>query len=75
MNFLGTTEGVAVIEHIMEHISNVVQKDPLQVRLNNMTEANNPAKQMINDLKTSCDYDRRAAAIEQFNKVMNSFMK
>ena len=62
-----------MIENIMEHIANVVQKDPVQVRINNMSPQNDPIKEMINDLKASSDYDNRAAAVETFNKVLYLF--
>ncbi|XP_059485730.1 xanthine dehydrogenase-like [Neocloeon triangulifer] len=63
----GTTEGVAFIEEIMEHIARVTKLDPLQVRLNNMVQLDNPLFNMINDLKLSADYDNRKANVNAFN--------
>ncbi|CAB3359541.1 Hypothetical predicted protein [Cloeon dipterum] len=63
----GTTEGVAFIEEIMEHVARVLKMDPLQVRLNNMPQLDNPLPAMIEDLKTSADYDNRKANVQAFN--------
>jgi xanthine dehydrogenase/oxidase len=65
----GTTEGVAFIEEVMEHIARVTKLDPLQVRLNNMPPLDNPLPAMINDLKSTADYDTRKANVEAFNAV------
>jgi len=65
----GTTEGVAFIEEIMEHIARVTKLDPLQVRLNNMPQLDNPLFNMIDDLKASADYDNRKANVAAFNEV------
>jgi xanthine dehydrogenase/oxidase len=65
----GSTEGVAFIEEVMEHIARVTKIDPLQVRLNNMPPLNNPLPAMINDLKSTADYDSRKANVDAFNAV------
>lgn len=44
----GTTEGIAIIENIMEHIARVVGKDPADVRLANMAN-DNKTKAIFND--------------------------
>ncbi|XP_066997187.2 xanthine dehydrogenase [Anabrus simplex] len=64
----GTTEGIAFIENIMEHIGKVLNKDPVQVRLNNMKKENNPLPQLISDLKKSSDYEERILTVEEYNK-------
>ncbi|KAL1140403.1 hypothetical protein AAG570_000335 [Ranatra chinensis] len=63
----GSTEAICLIENIMEHIAKIVKKDPIEVRLSNMTSENNPLPQMILDMKKSSDYDTRVAEIQAFN--------
>nr|BCT26317.1 aldehyde oxidase [Euura sp. 'Pontania] len=64
----GSTEGVAMIENLMDHISREVSKDPLEVRLANMDPAdNNTMKDLIEDLKATADYDTRKRAVASFN--------
>nr|CAD7202177.1 unnamed protein product [Timema douglasi] len=63
-----TFQCIASIEYIMQHIANVVQKDPVQVRINNIA-AVHPVLSMIAELKTSSHYDERLKDIEVFNKV------
>ncbi|XP_073980913.1 xanthine dehydrogenase-like isoform X2 [Rhodnius prolixus] len=64
----GSTEGISLIETIMEHIANVVKKDPIDVRLANMVKEGNPIPQMIVDIKKLADYDKRSKEIDLFNK-------
>jgi xanthine dehydrogenase/oxidase len=71
----GSTEGVAFIEEVMEHIARVTKLDPLQVRLNNMPPLDNPLPAMINDLKATANYDARKANVEAYNAVSLERMK
>ncbi|XP_073980918.1 uncharacterized protein isoform X2 [Rhodnius prolixus] len=64
----GSTEGISIIETIMEHIASVVNKDPIDVRLANMKKEGNPIPQMIKDVKQLADYDNRKKKVNQFNQ-------
>ncbi|XP_043603195.1 indole-3-acetaldehyde oxidase-like isoform X2 [Bombus pyrosoma] len=64
----GSTEAVAMIENIMEHIAETIGKDPLMVRYANMHEDHKGALQsMINDLCKNADYETRKRAVDTFN--------
>ncbi|XP_025155411.1 xanthine dehydrogenase/oxidase isoform X3 [Harpegnathos saltator] len=64
----GSTEAMAMIEHIMEHIARVTKKDPVQVRLLNMqSEHKSVLETMIKDLTKSADYEMRKRVVETFN--------
>nr|XP_050853429.1 uncharacterized protein LOC127065310 isoform X1 [Vespula vulgaris] len=64
----GSTEGISMIENIMEHIAAKVNKDPLEVKLINMNpEDKGVLEPLIEDLKKSADYDSRKRAVEMFN--------
>ncbi|XP_008544021.1 uncharacterized protein LOC103568824 isoform X1 [Microplitis demolitor] len=64
----GSTEGIAMSENIMEHISKVLNKDPTEVRLNNMSAQDKEAlSKMIDDLKISSDYEARQRSVRLFN--------
>jgi xanthine dehydrogenase molybdopterin-binding subunit B len=53
----------------MEHIAQTVKKDPIEVRINNMNKGDGVLLQMINELKSSSDYDARRQNIEAHNKA------
>lgn len=64
----GSQEGLGMIEHIMEHIARVTKKDPTQVRLSNMSDADRAVMEtMIGDLSKSADYESRKRAVDMFN--------
>lgn len=79
----GTTQGIAAIETIMEHIAWTLKKDPLEVRIANFIqkgdpmlgvpgakfEEENPLPAMLADLKASAEYDDRKRFVETFNQV------
>lgn len=74
VSLTGTAEAISSIEHIMEHIAYELKKDPIEVRLLNMRKEDNDIPTLIADLKKDTDYDKRAQAIQQFNKA-NRWMK
>ncbi|KAL6263815.1 hypothetical protein P5V15_003898 [Pogonomyrmex californicus] len=64
----GSTEGVSMIENIMEHIARVTRKDPLKIKLANMNDVDKAALEpMIKELSKSADYEIRKRAVETFN--------
>ncbi|KAJ0176240.1 hypothetical protein K1T71_008414 [Dendrolimus kikuchii] len=62
-----TTEGVAMIEYMMEMIAFYTGKDPIQVRLKNMSLVNNPLPEMIDQLVKDADYIERLKRVQEFN--------
>ncbi|KAG8288422.1 hypothetical protein J6590_016543 [Homalodisca vitripennis] len=64
----GSTEGISIIETIMEHIARVVKKDPTEVKMANRRQEDSPIPSMIEDFKKTSDFDKRVKAIEKFNK-------
>nr|CAD7398612.1 unnamed protein product [Timema cristinae] len=69
----GTNEGIASIEYIMEHIANVVKKDPTEVRINNIPK-DSPILVLFDAIKKSGNYDKRRISLNEFNKA-NRWMK
>ncbi|XP_047998047.1 xanthine dehydrogenase-like [Leguminivora glycinivorella] len=63
----GTTEGVAIIEHIMERIAYNLNKDSLQVRLLNMAK-DNPIPEMLDQLAKDSNFMQRQKDINKYNK-------
>ncbi|KAM3955308.1 aldehyde oxidase 2 [Aphomia sociella] len=62
-----STEGIAMIEYIMERIAYNIGKDPLEVRLLNMAEDKNPVPELIEQLKKDANYSERLEEIKKFN--------
>lgn len=71
----GTTEGLAGIESIMEHICHVVNRDPVDLRLDNIDPvAQADMVKFINQLVDWADIKKRQKEIEDYNKA-NRWMK
>lgn len=62
----GTSEGIAMIENIMEHIAHVVGKDPMEVRMLNMSKEN-PMYQLLPKFRKDVGFDSRKKSIDKFN--------
>lgn len=70
-----------MIEIVMEHLAKEYGLDPLEFRMKNFLsdgdslvtggqfQGPNPLPTMIEQLKTSSDYDARVTAVETFNAV------
>jgi xanthine dehydrogenase molybdopterin-binding subunit B len=58
----------------MQHIAKVVKKDPVQVRLTNMSSDDNVTPQMVKDLKVSADYDARKESVDEFYQESCCFL-
>lgn len=57
-----------MIEYMMERIAFSLKLDPIEVRLLNMKQENNPIPEMINQLKIDSEFDDRKKKVEEFNK-------
>lgn len=55
----------------MEHIARVIDKDPLDIRMLNMSDSHaNFLSPMISDMKNTADYELRLESIERYNYVI-----
>ena len=63
-------EGITTIEYIMEHIAQIVKKDPIEVRLINLPTIS-PVGKMIKKIRKSSDFDVRLQIVNTFNKVFH----
>ncbi|XP_069694441.1 xanthine dehydrogenase-like isoform X2 [Periplaneta americana] len=64
-----STEGIGITENIMEHIAKALNKDPIEVRLNNMKDDEPTMKNLIQDLIATAEYESRKQSVEEFNKA------
>uniref|UniRef100_A0A182MD19 FAD-binding PCMH-type domain-containing protein n=1 Tax=Anopheles culicifacies TaxID=139723 RepID=A0A182MD19_9DIPT len=64
----GTTEGIAMIENIMEHIAWELGLDPLELRMINMPEGSK-MRELLPQFRKDVEYNQRKTEIDQFNAV------
>ncbi|GAB0092110.1 Aldehyde oxidase/xanthine dehydrogenase [Sergentomyia squamirostris] len=69
----GNLQGTAIIENIMEHIARIVKRDPLDVRLENISE-DIPIREILENFAKSVQYRKRKMEIDSFNH-MNRWKK
>lgn len=69
----GTTDAIAMTEHVMEHIARIVGRDPVDVRMENL-EKNSEFEKLMPDFVTSVHYRGRKAEIDEFN-LKNRWVK
>lgn len=62
----GTTEGIAMIETIMEHVAFATGLDPLKVRMANMPK-DLKMLELMPEFRADVEYDARKQQIDQFN--------
>ncbi|XP_055607910.1 xanthine dehydrogenase/oxidase-like [Uranotaenia lowii] len=69
----GSSEGIAMIENIMEHIAHVTGTDPFEVRLRNMVK-DSKLRQMLSSFRKDVDFDERRKQVDKFN-IQNRWQK
>lgn len=69
----GSTESIAQIENIMEHIARETGRNPVDVRLANIRD-DNKMKELLPEFLADCDYYKRYEEIEEFN-ISNRWRK
>uniref|UniRef100_A0A240PPU5 FAD-binding PCMH-type domain-containing protein n=1 Tax=Anopheles epiroticus TaxID=199890 RepID=A0A240PPU5_9DIPT len=62
----GSTEGISMVETIMEHIAWVTGVDPMQVRMANM-RAGSKLLTLMPRFRKDIEFDRRRKAVDDFN--------
>ncbi|XP_063828787.1 uncharacterized protein LOC135078132 [Ostrinia nubilalis] len=65
----GELEAIAMTEHIMERISYELERDPVEVRLNNMSAENADVKEVVQTLLADSEYYKRKEEVNEFNKL------
>ncbi|XP_075977021.1 uncharacterized protein LOC142977165 [Anticarsia gemmatalis] len=64
----GTLEAIAMTEHLMEQISYELERDPTEVRMNNLNPQYPEVREIIDTLLKDGEYTKRKEEVENFNK-------
>lgn len=70
LKVLGTTESISATESIMEHIAAELDLDPVQVRLENLSQTTPDVEKYMKELIEWAEVDKRKKEVEDFNKVL-----
>ncbi|KAF9823388.1 hypothetical protein SFRURICE_006601 [Spodoptera frugiperda] len=65
----GSLEAISMTEQIMERISYEIERDPVQVRLNNIEPAYVEVQEMVQTLLRDGEYNKRKEEVDNYNKV------
>ncbi|XP_022826959.1 probable aldehyde oxidase gad-3 [Spodoptera litura] len=65
----GSLETISMTEQIMERISYEIERDPVQVRLNNIEPAYVEVQEMVQTLLRDGEYNKRKEEVQNYNKV------
>lgn len=72
VSILGSLEGMATIENIMDHIANICNRDPFEIRMLNVLPSNkDKVKEITDAVLTSSDFDKRLNKVHKDNIVSN----
>jgi xanthine dehydrogenase/oxidase len=66
---LGEFEGISLCEHIMERISYEIERDPVEVRLNNIDPESTDTLEVIQTLIKESEYYKRKEEVKEFNNL------
>jgi xanthine dehydrogenase/oxidase len=67
--YFGTTQGIAIIEFLIEHLAKTRQEDPLEFRLKNLNtsgnEEANSMRKIIDEVRRSSEFDKRLGEVKK----------
>lgn len=67
--FIGSTQGIAIIENLIEHLAKACNEDPLEFRLKNLSAGVNgephPIRSIIDQVRKSSELDDRKNQVLQ----------
>jgi xanthine dehydrogenase/oxidase len=67
--FIGELEAIALTEHIMERISYELEKDPVEVRFNNIDPQATETIEVVQTILKDSEYYKRKEEVQMFNSL------